>query len=192
MKSVRLSNDMRVDILSSVLKEYTRNLLAGLGAEKEDDLRKAWQDEEKRVLSGLWDKVYGYPTEEVPAWMLRDDNFSVAVEGLSVFRGACVEGKPGRKYGADIILTLVQHDELFAPMFELIAITDKFKEDVKQMKSEVNSILNSVNTTKQLVELWPAVEQYIPAYIADPDKGVNLPALLISRLDEKLQGTQHA
>lgn len=36
--------------------------------------------------------------------------------------------------------------------------------------------------------VWPTAEAYIPAHMADPARGINLPALHISRLDEKLKG----
>jgi hypothetical protein len=56
----------------------------------------------------------------------------------------------------------------------------------RSFKEEVSQIVSSVNTTQQLVDLWPESEQYLPAYASDPSKGINLPALATSRLNEAL------
>jgi hypothetical protein len=42
---------------------------------------------------------------------------------------------------------------------------------------DIRAVLDSVNTTKQLVEAWPEVEQYIPNSFRDPST-VQLPAIL--------------
>tara|TARA_R110000822_G_scaffold35050_2_gene98994 strand:+ start:771 stop:1328 length:558 start_codon:yes stop_codon:yes gene_type:complete len=53
-------------------------------------------------------------------------------------------------------------------------------------KEEIQQIISSVNTTQQLVDIWPEAEQYLPAYACDPSKGIKLPALKTSRLNEAL------
>lgn len=68
-----------------------------------------------------------------------------------------------------------------------IRLSDKKRQQKRsEFKSEVNDILHAVNTTKQLVEAWPEIEQFIPAYLVDPSKAINLPAIPTSRLNEKL------
>lgn len=55
-----------------------------------------------------------------------------------------------------------------------------------QVKDEVADTLDQFNTTGQIRESWPEMEQYLPAHIADPARVVKLPALTTSRLNERL------
>ena len=59
-------------------------------------------------------------------------------------------------------------------------------EQKREFLKEVNELLRLVNTSKQLLELWPEVEPYLPPHIADPSRAVQLPAIPISRLNERL------
>lgn len=42
---------------------------------------------------------------------------------------------------------------------------------------EIRAVLDSVNTTKQLLEVWPEIERFMPASYIDPSR-VALPAIL--------------
>lgn len=44
-------------------------------------------------------------------------------------------------------------------------------------RTEIEAVLASVNTTKQLLEAWPEVEKYIPDAYADPSR-IRLPAIM--------------
>jgi hypothetical protein len=120
--------------------------------------------------------------------MLSTESFRIAVADSTVVRSRQIPRKPGKPNAADVLLSAKEYDSLFKHMSELIKVKEQYDTDLKQFRSEVSNLLDSVNTTKQLVELWPTVEQYLPAHIADPDVGIKLPMLLISRLDEKLAG----
>lgn len=56
----------------------------------------------------------------------------------------------------------------------------------RRADDEIQTILDSVNTTKQLLEIWPEAERYLPIYITDPSKGIKLPALQTNRLNASL------
>ena len=43
--------------------------------------------------------------------------------------------------------------------------------------TEICAVLDSVNTTKQLLEAWPEIERFMPSGYVDPSK-VQLPAIL--------------
>lgn len=55
-----------------------------------------------------------------------------------------------------------------------------------KVRSEIADILEQFNTTNQIREGWPEMEQYLPAHIADPVRVVQLPALTTSRLNKRL------
>lgn len=50
---------------------------------------------------------------------------------------------------------------------------------------KVRQVLDSVNTTKQLVEAWPEIEEHLPSSIANPSK-IQLPAVSIDSLNSQL------
>ena len=62
----------------------------------------------------------------------------------------------------------------------------KWGQAKNQMRNEVRDYLEQFNTTGQIREGWPEMEQYLPAHIADPAKVINLPTLTRSRLNERL------
>lgn len=61
-----------------------------------------------------------------------------------------------------------------------------WEEDKIRMRREVADYLEQFNTTKQIRDGWPEMEQYLPAHIADPNRVINLPVLTRSRLNERL------
>jgi hypothetical protein len=54
---------------------------------------------------------------------------------------------------------------------------NKHNQKRKDYATDIRAVLDSVNTTKQLVEAWPEVEKYIPNSFRDPST-VQLPAIL--------------
>lgn len=61
-----------------------------------------------------------------------------------------------------------------------------WKKERANVCNEFKDYLNQFNTTKQIRDGWPELEQYLPAHIADPEKVIQLPALARSRLNERL------
>lgn len=61
-----------------------------------------------------------------------------------------------------------------------------WKKERDSVCNEFKDYLNQFNTTKQIRDGWPELEQYLPAHIADPEKVIQLPALARSRLNERL------
>lgn len=63
---------------------------------------------------------------------------------------------------------------------------DKWRDDRDSWRQEIRQIVYSVNTTKQLSELWPECVQFFPDYLLDPSQAIKLPALDSARLNKKL------
>ena len=55
-----------------------------------------------------------------------------------------------------------------------------------KFNQNIKAVLSSVNTTRQLVEVWPEVEAHLPAHVADPSK-INLPAVVVESLNNQLE-----
>jgi len=61
-----------------------------------------------------------------------------------------------------------------------------WENDRSKVAVEIQDYLAQFTTTGQVRELWPEMEQYLPAHIADPARVIKLPALTRSRLNERL------
>lgn len=55
-----------------------------------------------------------------------------------------------------------------------------------RIKDEFEDYLNQFNTTKQIRDGWPELVDFLPAHLADPEKVIQLPAIRVSRLNERL------
>lgn len=60
-----------------------------------------------------------------------------------------------------------------------IGLRDKFS-------SEVRQVLDSVNMTKQLIEVWPEVENHLPPEVKDPS-AIQLPSVNLQELTNQLK-----
>lgn len=52
---------------------------------------------------------------------------------------------------------------------------------------QVRQVVDAVNTTKQLLEVWPEAEQFIPEDIRDPST-ITLPSVNIADLNNQVKG----
>ena len=116
------------------------------------------------------------------------DNHLPCVSQRSVPSETGNNAKPGNHRGADVLFDAPKEfGNAFQVSRELWATYRRISGEIVQTRKEVTAVLESVPNTAKLVEIWPRVEAYLPPEVVDPDKGVNLPALPISRLDAKLK-----
>lgn len=74
--------------------------------------------------------------------------------------------------------------KLKTEMDRLMPLIDDAKKAVASLRGDLTSTIYSVNTTKQLIEMWPEAEELIPASVAK--KVVGLPAVPIGVLNERV------
>jgi len=199
-KSVRLSIFLRDAILTSVMEEFTANCLKPLGFTTVEQLRGAIKDEGFAIARELWRRCYGgLEISRVPRWALNNSNqFTVAMEGdTSKTFASYVHLTADKRVSADRLpckqaIDLLVSEEEWVALFDrknmLEELKQKHQDEHTALRQEVKPVLDSFNTTKQLLETWPSMEKFLPANIADPDKGINLPAISLSRLEEKING----
>lgn len=191
MKSIRLNKSSREGILESMMTGFVDNWFKKNAPDftcKQDLVKRGCAVREE-TMKGLWMAQYGpyqQMINKLPEKLLSDSGFTVTVEGGHLTEGLDLKGYPGKRSAVDVMLTQDEWDGVFAPYYELRNLISKFECDCSKFRNEVWQILESVSTTGKLVEVWPASEQYIPAYLNEPSKGINLPVLHTSRLDEAL------
>ena len=202
MKSIRLNTYLRQQILDSIVKEFCDNFFKKhKGFDSLSTLSTATQKERELVMNRLWLRRYKNLdlTTSVPRWALKEHTtFVVSVQGDSskMISEKLYCEKLGQNLpcqaGADILLTDKAWEVAFRRFNKLEQLKQCYFLEKKSIMAEVSPLLDSFGSTKQLVECWPEVKKHIPANITDPSKGVNLPAINISRLQEKISGTNNA
>lgn len=184
MKSVRLAQHSRADIAISVMAGFEEAYFSKQPYKTEQQLRIAIEKEHITVMNRLWQRCYGHVNlSGIPDFMITDSAFAVSCSGSSRVESMRLSKKPGKRTAIDMIIDDESEFQLYD---KLRAELSAYNKEFEEYRREVQAVLESVTTTKQLVELWPNIEQYIPAHLADPERGVKLPALHISRLDERL------
>lgn len=194
-KSVRLNNDARRSICASILQEFAANFRRTHQLAEPDEygsyepLKNAML---RSAMEQVWDDKYGRDvlktlSELPPALRPTDTSFSVSNEVTKRQMQVTIKGKPGRlASGVDFVLTEEEWEYYFKEWERVCQEVDRLSAETTAFRAEVMAVLDSVNTTKQLLELWPSCEKFIPAHLYNPELGIKLPALHISRLEERL------
>lgn len=190
MKSIKLSSATRAEIKEALLSTFTKNYFKDTSFESVADLSDAANKAFRRGIQKSWLKAYGswsFHIEQIPKGLLSTASFKVGVEDEPNLIKSMTDPKfPGKSSGVDILLTRKEHDEIFADFLEIDSLRETFKIEIHKFGKEVAQVLESVTTTRQLVEVWPSIEQYIPEHLYNPDKRFNLPAIRVEDLDAKL------
>lgn len=182
MKSVTLTKSMREDILSSVIRQWEK-------MNKAPDFKQAQHD----FAMLLWEEKYGKYQKHFNAV---PENCIKRSEYVRYCVGGQVKGasfKDGKKmpvamdgYSDPIIKSFDDSDTDYQDFMKVSNAYDEWEKRRSEVIRETQAVLESVNTTRQLLELWPQCEPFLPAHIADPDKAIRLPAMQMSRLNERL------
>lgn len=190
-KNIRLTKAIRSDIVSNICNTLKGNLIKNLGLVTEDDVLQRLKVLEKEALIACWVEKYGKNLEhiqKVSRDLLSPREFVLFCSDRSAKHEMREYPYIGKQMsGYDVILTGEEYDEKFASYLELLKDWNNVKAEVNSVVAEARVIIESVNTTKQLIEIWATAENYIPAHIADPDKGSKLPSKLVSDLDERIK-----
>jgi hypothetical protein len=191
MKSIRLNESNRLEIIKSMCDGFTTNWFTvnAPSFTSKNDMIKEQNRIYTVVMEGLWDRCYAIfkpALDVVPDMFITPTRFSVAVEGGATFTHE-LKGRPGKiTAGADMLITHDEYEAIFKEHIQLKSLIASFEKDLKSFTEQVRQVLDSVTTTGRLVEVWPTAEPYIPAHLVEPSKGVNLPILHLSRLDQAL------
>jgi hypothetical protein len=110
--------------------------------------------------------------------------FGRDVEGSSIYKISTTQSKVEYVFTEDDPLWVEYSAELEAAKLANKAYDEHHKALVK-FKSEVATVLESVNTTLQLVEVWPEALPFVPQNISNPSS-INLPSVNFAELNKVL------
>ena len=191
MKSIRLNKGMRAQIVQSMMAEFTAQWLQQQGLEPGASVNARMVQLREEAMRTFWEMRYGKYRDlivQLPRELLKyGHDFKVKSDRGDVLafsdRALPASGKT-----VDLVVSDEIFDEVTQKFTEAKKDYEKYEAEYKSLRNEISQVLESCSSTKVLLEIWPTAEQYLPPYIADPDKGVKLPMLSISRLEERLSG----
>ena len=181
-KSVRLSKESRANIRQAMCTQWTKVHFPTQTA----------IEIANTIADSIWFNLYGDLAEHInklPAAMLQlRANIKVVVAGTTK---SFDFSKPhpvlgNGPYDQKIAVSFDVPTPDMERLEELEQRLTKARADLKLFSEEVTTILDAVTTTAQLIDLWPEAEQYLPPSVASPSLGINLPALMTSRLNTAL------
>ena len=179
-KSLRLTNEMRKSIVDSVMNKWANT-------HKKPQLVEA----EDAFANAIWDKAYGahkVALNKVPKEFLQNAHIvKLTVDG-EMIQVSSKTPLPTKQigYNPPPIIMIKSSLPIYIKYHKVEQDYEEWGRSYSEMVREVEAVLESVNTTGQLLEAWPSVEPFLPAHIADPEKGVKLPAIQVSRLNERI------
>lgn len=183
MKSVTLTKSMRHDILVSIIDKWKeKNPVPKLEQAEHDFAMYLWNDYFKKQKPKL---------KDVPRDFMRlARNVKFCVNG-EVGEVSFLEEKEMPRnwessYNSPVLKTVIDSNKEYCKYKKVKDAHSDWLEKGREIQIETKAILESVNTTRQLLELWEQCEPFLPAYIADPDKAIKLPAIKMSRLNERI------
>lgn len=184
MKSIRLNKQSRNDILESIKEGFRVSFCKSNNLESLVPLLD--QEREKLALKA-WNDCFGNLV--FPKYLTQFIN----LRGL--IKISCEDGRIFSHYisrpmpiGSRVhkIYTVSEWKTVFSEVNRVAALIDLYNGESVTLLAEAKAVIESVNTTSQLIDVWLSVVPYLPAYLTDPDKAVRLPAIQTSRLDDRL------
>jgi hypothetical protein len=179
MKSIKMSRAIREQITYEMKSAWIKNNPAKFDMKKE----------RKKVGDWVWNKAYGNVNfGDTPNELLNTQSSIYFFVGSECHNFIMSELKASVRKGYDSSpdKTFDKNPRILNSFLDKRSKHDDWLKEKSSFVEQINQIVNSVNTTKQLVEIWPEAEQYLPAYANDPSKGINLPALKTSMLNAAL------
>lgn len=187
MKSLRLNKEMRQTILDNFVAKYVaanqaptkpdvsgdqikykvaRELQQKLYSQYENLIPKEFQNTSYRIKVKL-------PNDSIADWDEKDDRIYLLSTKENKVEYVFTESDP--------VWLEYQKELLFVKEYN--KLKEVYDKELRKFKDEVLQVLNSVNTTGQLVEVWPEAEPFLPKEIANPST-INLPAVNFAELNK--------
>lgn len=187
MSSVRLTKEMREDIVANVVKSTFAKRASAI------------EKENQEIAEMIYKEVVG---DHILSVSCLPDGFMPTVKEIIVYVGPrwnekkTFEMLDRKRFPNQFIKDYLKaykpsegNPDLSASLIKKISShmlkIDKINEDKDNLRSSVRSIVQSVTTIKSLLEVWPEATKYIPERVTKEPK--QLPALPIADLNEMIK-----
>lgn len=198
MKSIRLNKELRAEIISNIRQAYTIKNKEPVLPDPKKDLLITIEDIYRKRAKAIEDKVIAAGlTKE---YLKKSHYFNISING-ETFSNHFRDASGSKEYLTQVNPTtsyLFTDDNLTdkecIQAVKIYKAARKKERPLRQKRSEwvkvrnnyiadVVNVLAGVNTTGQLLEVWPEVEKFLPKGITDPSS-INLPAVSINQLNK--------
>lgn len=189
MKSLRLNKEMRDNILSNFVAKY-------LVANPKPTITRSIDMLKSDIATKISNNLYGKYVELVPKDLLNTCNYlcvqlpndSVAQFYFRVEGGDCISLPSTKENKVEYVFTesdpmWIEYQVAAAKLKEENAVVEAHEKALSKFKGEVKQVLESVNTTLQLVEVWPEAAPFVPQEISNPSS-INLPSVNFAELNK--------
>lgn len=207
-KSIRLNKSLRAEIVSNIMSSYdaanpepVRPELKG--GSIENMVKAYFLNKHKKII----EEVGNLSPDTLSMISLLNKNAHVNYKGETghwecfYFTEKELEKvKIPHALRNNAVINLSDPDQLTAPLRKALEAKKKFeKTTLKEYKQkykdyelerrnyiqQIQTVLDGVNTSNQLLEVWPEVEEYLPVGVVEPSK-IQLPSVNIQTLNSAL------
>lgn len=178
MKSVRLSNSMRQEILNSVCSEYEQQNPCPENLEEKLSL---WVYAD--IHSGVCQSVLKAVDQR---YLTHGRKFKVSFAGYQFMVKLPEDKVVFAENAYDVHKVYSDTPVIFLEYQKRLHEIKKWVDEYKDFRREIEQLLASVNTTNQLLSLWPEVQPFFPPYLVDPSKAIKLPTIRTTKFNERL------
>lgn len=207
-KSIRLNKSLRSDIIANIMSSYDAANPEPVRPESKagsiDDMVKAYfLNKHKKVIEEV-----GKLSEETLKTLTLLNSSTYIQYRSQAGHWECVyfTKEEVEKYKIpyelrnNTVINLEDPAQLTAPIRKVLEAKKKFEKttlkEYKQVRKDyelerrnyvqqIQTVLDGVNTSNQLLEVWPEVEEYIPIGVVEPSK-IQLPSVNIQTLNSAL------
>mgnify|MGYP000188629479 CR=1 FL=1 len=207
-KSIRLNKSLRTEIVNNIMSSYDAANPEPVRPEPKggsiDDMVKAYfLNKHKKII----DEVSKLNTEILDLIYLMGPSDSIQYQDEKGYWNRfflseedLIKYKIPYNLRKNAVINLSDPDQLTAPLRKALEAKKKFeKTTLKEYKQkykdydlerrnyiqQIQTVLGGVNTSNQLLEVWPEVEEYLPVGVVEPSK-IQLPSVNIQTLNSAL------
>lgn len=207
-KSIRLNKSLRAEIVNNIMSSYDAANPEPVrpepkGGSIEDAVKSFFLNKHKKVIEEI--SNLSPNTLSMIDLLHKENHLSYKSEtgnwGCFYFSEDELEKfKIPYTFRHNAVINLSDPDQLTAPLRKALEAKKKFeKTTLKEYKQkykdydlerrnyiqQIQTVLDGVNTSNQLLEVWPEVEEYLPVGVVEPSK-IQLPSVNIQTLNSAL------
>ena len=181
MKSVRLNCDLREQIISSVMVKW----------KEENKAPYDYDDIHNDTALKIWNSLFGkIDFSTIPTkFLTKGKHIRVSVNkkvyNFILKKDKILTSKQTR-WEDPILKNYVKIPSSILEYETKMKELNQFQNDQEEFRQEISAVINSVNTTKQLQEIWPEVLKFVPAHLINPSVGITLPAIKTDKINKSL------
>ena len=181
MKSVRLNCDLREQVISNVMLKW----------QEENKAPYDYDDIHNDTALKIWDNLFGKIdfSNIQPKFLTKGKYINVSVNkkvyAFTLKKSKILTSKQTR-WEDPILKNYSKMPPCILEFETKMKELNQFLNDKEEFRQEISAVINSVNTTKQLQEIWPEVLKFVPAHLINPSVGITLPAIKTDKLNKSL------